>query len=173
MPLNTNSRRQLTLFVDPEQANEIEQVRQRFNPIQQALIDSHVTLCREDELIEWEVVSSNLQQLVAPGITIHFGPVTRFEQGLGVMLPAKGDNEEYHSLRAKVLAGIPGPFRRPEPHITLMHPRNSSCTNELFTAIQEFRFPVSLVFKEISLIEQVNGGKWHVLERYPLKGGAL
>lgn len=39
-------RLQLTLFVPPQQAASIEAIRQTVNPLQYALIKSHVTLCR-------------------------------------------------------------------------------------------------------------------------------
>lgn len=137
--------------------------------MQRGLIDSHVTLCREDEIVNREVILENLNTLNSASIAINFGEVTRFDNGRGVMLPALGENEAYHRLRAEVLAGVAAVIRRPEPHITLLHPRNSTCTDDIFSAIQERSFPATLVFREICLIEQVNGGKWKVLERYLLE----
>lgn len=45
-------RRQLTLFVAGGVAADIDNVRQRVDPVQFGLIAAHVTLCREDELAE-------------------------------------------------------------------------------------------------------------------------
>ena len=53
-------RRQLTLFVDPKDAINIEQVRNEFNPRQFEIIKAHVTLCREDEIQDLERVMTNL-----------------------------------------------------------------------------------------------------------------
>ena len=55
-----------------------------------------------------------------------------------------------------------------EHHITLMHPRNSICTDEIFKNIQETDLPSSLTFDNISLIEQVDGGEWQTLKVYKL-----
>ena len=41
-------RLQLTLFVPDDVAAVLEPIRQRLDPVQQGLIGSHVTLCRED-----------------------------------------------------------------------------------------------------------------------------
>ena len=166
--MNQQIRRQLTLFVNPTDAQEIEVVRKRFNPIQQALIACHVTLCREDELENLDAIIAHLKKLVAPAISISFGPVTRFEQGKGVMLPAYGDNESFHQLRSKILTGVVETIRKPEPHITLMHPRNSSCTDEIFANIQKQHLPTQLIFDKISFIEQVNGELWQTIQAYPL-----
>lgn len=167
--MNQQIRRQLTLFVNPQDALIIEAVRKRFNPQQQELIDCHVTLCREDEIDNIEAILANLQKLDTSEISIDFGRVTRFDNGKGVMLPALGENDGFHELRSKILAGINESIRRPEPHITLMHPRNATCTDELFEEIKKFSFPTRIVFTRISLIEQVDGGKWSVLQEFPIK----
>lgn len=159
-------RRQLTLFVNPKEAQEIEAVRKRFNPMQQELIDSHVTLCREDEIENLDAIIDNLKKLATLAISISFGRATRFENGKGVLLPALGENEAYHQLRSKILTGVLETIRRPEPHITLMHPRNSSCTDEVFEEIQKLYFPSKIVFTQISLIEQIDGAKWRVLQEF-------
>ena len=167
--MDKNIRRQLTLFVNKKDAQEIENIRKRFNLEQYNLIDSHVTLCREDEIENLSIVLDNLQQLDIPKIVIQFEKVTRFDNGKGVLIPSSGNNEEFHHLRSKVLTGLNMPVRRHEPHITLMHPRNCTCTDEIFKAIQKINLPISLSFDTISLIEQLNGGQWQTLETYILK----
>jgi 2'-5' RNA ligase len=167
--MDKNIRRQLTLFADKKDAEEIENIRKRFNPEQYHLIDSHITLCREDEIENIAVVLDNLQHLNAAKITIQFGELTRFNNSLGVLLPALDDNEQFHQLRLQVLAGLSMTVRRHQPHITLMHPRNSICTDEIFKTIQEFNLPTSLTFNNISFIEQVDGGQWRTLKIYKLK----
>lgn len=167
--MNQQIRRQLTLFVNPTDAQEIEAVRKRFNPSQQELIACHVTLCREDEIDNIEATLANLQKLNSIEISINFGRLIRFDNGKGVMLPAYGDNESFHQLRSKILTGVVETIRRPEPHITLIHPRNSSCTDEIFEEIQNLHFPSKIVFTRISLIEQIDGGKWSVLQEISSK----
>ncbi len=89
--MNSNLRRQLTLFVDPKVADNIERVRKTFNPIQFNLIKSHVTLCRENELQDLEVVISNLDKLRDKNLLIEFGEVIRTAGGKGVVLPGEGN----------------------------------------------------------------------------------
>jgi 2'-5' RNA ligase len=56
--------------------------------------------------------------------------------------------------------------RNPVPHITLMHPRNSTCTDEIFEELKKLKFALTMKFDRISLIEQVNNGKWKILENF-------
>lgn len=155
-------RRQLTLFVPPGDATVIEMIRSRYNPAQRALIDSHVTLCGEEEIAAFDRVLQNLGHRL-PVVTIDFGPVIRSEGGKGVLLPAVAGQEDFQQLRAKVLEGIVVAPRRQEAHITLMHPRNSTCTDATFEEIRVQALPGEITFNAISLIEQVDGGPWRVL----------
>lgn len=167
--MNKNIRRQLTLFVDKKDASEIESIRKKFNPKQQQLIDSHVTLCREDEIANIDKALDSLQNLDTSTITIQFGQVTKFDNNKGVLLPAFGDNEQFHQLRVKILTALNMPVRHHEPHITLMHPRNSSCTDEIFEEIGSVNLPTSLKFDTVSLIEQIDGGQWQTINIFNLK----
>lgn len=162
------TRIQLTLFVDPHDAVIIEQVRRTFNPVQYALIRSHVTLCREDELVHPGAVLKQLESLTLNSITIHFGPVTRFADGKGVMLPVGNNNAPFHALREIILADSPGKPRLHQPHLTLMHPRNATCTNSIFEQIKKYHLPARLTFRSICLIQQTGGVPWKILREYPL-----
>ncbi|WP_316786059.1 2'-5' RNA ligase family protein [Pedobacter frigiditerrae] len=156
------TRRQLTLFVENE---TIEEIRAKFNPIQQALIAAHVTLCREDELKDLEKVVSNIQALkIDKPIEISFNKVIRFENGKGVLIPAKENNNDFHNLRNAILISP----RKHFPHITLMHPRNSTCTDSIFEEIKSYQLPTTLFFNRINLIEQIDGGKWKVLDEFTI-----
>lgn len=168
MPPALNTRIQLTLFVGEPQAQPIEAVREQYNPEQFRLIKSHVTLCREDELQDLEKIVQNLTQNQLPGITISFGRPIRFSASKGVLLPASDDDTAFHALRAKVLAGHINLPRKQEAHITLMHPRNSTCTDAVFKEISGYRFPDTIRFDTISLIEQKNGGPWRTLQTFEL-----
>lgn len=87
------------------------------------------------------IVLDNLQQLDMSNIKIRFGQLTRFDNGIGVILPALDNNQRFHQLRLKVLSGLGMTVRRHEAHITLMHPGNSTCTDEIFKEIQETYLP--------------------------------
>lgn len=159
---------QLTLFIDENVSESIEKIRQEFNPEQYELIKSHVTLCREDELEQIEKVRQNLAKLNEGYITIDFGTVVRFSDGKGVLLPAAGNNESFQKLREKVLYGVIEKPRIHEPHITLMHPRNATCTDEIYEQIEQCTFPDKIQFRKVALIEQEPGMKWEILEEFQL-----
>lgn len=163
-----SKRTQLTLFVSENVSAAIEAVRRQYNPVQQSLIAAHVTLCREDELSDIEKVWQNLEQLYFPAITIHFGKPERFDEGKGVLLPALGENTSFQELRKTVLKGVIEQPRNHQPHITLLHPRNSICTDEIFLEICKRELPDSIQFNKISLIEQVDGGIWKLLQTFDL-----
>lgn len=164
-----SKRRQLTLFLEGQEAEAVETVRWAFNPLQYELIKAHVTLCREDEIEPLEKVMGNLTNLKLGRFAVDFGEVIRFSEGKGVLIPAIGDNVQFHKLREHILKGIIGKPRKHEPHITLMHPRNSICTDELFEYIQKHPFPNRVTFSKISLIEQKQGKEWVVLKEFYLK----
>jgi len=123
---------QLSLFIDETESVEIEKIRSIFNPEQYALIKSHVTLCREDELGEIEKVLRNLERLNADCITIDFGNAVRFSNGKGVLIPAIGSNESFQALRSKVLQEAIKIPRINEPPITLIPPRKPHCHSSIF-----------------------------------------
>ncbi|HMP30722.1 MAG TPA: 2'-5' RNA ligase family protein, partial [Saprospiraceae bacterium] len=104
--MTTIIRRQLTLFVEQKDAEQIERIRQKFNSIQFEIIKAHVTLCREDEILNLEKVKSNLFLLTQTDININFGKIERFDNGKGLFLPATNDNEEFDSFRKQVLSGL-------------------------------------------------------------------
>ena len=160
---------QLTLFIDVADSEAIEEIRKEFNPQQYELIKSHVTLCREDELEQIEKIVAHLNALDSGSITIDFGNVIRFANGKGVLLPAVGDHAQFQSLRAKVLHEVIEQPRLHEPHITLMHPRNATCTDEIFANIEKRNLPRKIKFNKITLIEQEMGMKWVVVKEFDLK----
>ena len=146
----------------------IDAVRREFNPEQYHVIKSHVTLCRENELEQIEKVMETLSELNHSCITIQFGEAIRFSDGKGVLLPATGDNETFHQLRKIALQPINEKPVKHQPHITLMHPRNSTCTDQLFEQIKKYQLLSHLSFTKISLIEQEYESKWHVLKEFYL-----
>jgi len=162
------TRKQLTLFINEPESLEIEKIRKTFNPEQYLLIKSHITLCREDEIEALEKVRTNLEQLNFHNFSIDFGKVVRFSDEKGVLIPAIGNCEAFHQLRKRLLAGIIEKPRMHEPHITLMHPRNSACTEAIFQEITTFKLPETITFNKISLIEQIPGEPWKVLAEWPL-----
>ena len=168
--MTTIIRRQLTLFVEQKDAEQIERIRQKFNSIQFEIIKAHVTLCREDEILNLEKVKSNLFLLTQTDININFGKIERFDNGKGLFLPATNDNEEFDSFRKQVLSGLIDNPRKQKAHITLMHPRNSTCTDNIFKQVATINLPTKLNFKKISLIEQKNGGQWKILQEFNLAG---
>lgn len=162
-----NIRRQLTLFLQ-DNFETIEKIRQRFNPKQFELIKAHVTLCREDEIGNVDQILNNLSLLNEQKITIRFEKPIRFDNGKGVFLKAHSDIKEFENLRKKILQNIIDEPREQMPHITLMHPRNSTCNDEIFDAINQVIFPSIITFSKISLIEKRKDEEWKVLKNFSL-----
>lgn len=163
-PEQNQIRRQLTLFVKDTEG-VIESIRKRFNPLQSLLISAHVTLCREDEIEPTEKVIQNLKFLKLDfPLKIRFDPVERFEDQKGVWLPGSKENKQFQELRKFVLKGVIDTPRQHFPHLTLMHPRNSTCTDAIFDQIRNHTLPSELSLDEISLIEQKNGGPWAIAD---------
>lgn len=160
---------QLTLFVEKNQSKVIEQIRKEYNPKQFDLINSHVTLCREDEIGEVDKVLEILSSLNHKCIIVNFDKAIRFSNGNGILMPSAGTNEQFQELRKSILQGLERTFRKHEPHITLMHPRNSTCTDRIFEQVSQIRLPHQVDFKKISLIEQEGGSKWNIIKELRLK----
>jgi len=164
------TRRQLTLFI-AEHNKAIEHIRAQFNPIQHNLIAAHLTLCREDEIEPVEKVIENIKSITrAEPLWLEFGPPERFENGKGVFIPVKKSHTAFSEFRKTILKGLNEHPREHLPHITLMHPRNSTCTDTIWEHIQKQELPTELRFDTISLIEQRNGGRWAVIEQFSLVG---
>ncbi len=144
----------------------IEKIRAEFNPKQYRLISAHVTLCREDEIEPIENIISRIKSIeLEKTIRIEFGKAERFSNGKGVCISSLDHNNEFKELR-KLVLGQTELEKEQVPHITLMHPRNSTCTNDIFERIEKYDLPTELNFGKISLIEQRNGGKWKVLQEF-------
>lgn len=160
----------MTLFV---QHNEIiEKIRKEFNPVQHQLIAAHVTLCREDEIKAIDLVIENIKLLrLKKPLRITFDQVARFEDGKGVLIPANKATHEFDELRREILKGVNNSPRQHQPHVTLMHPRNSTCTDYIFDQIRKCNLPAELSFDRISLIEQENDKPWRIKKEFLIVSG--
>lgn len=160
-------RRQLTLFIH-EPNGTIESIRAEFNPIQFHLIPAHVTLCREGEI---EPIQKTIERITSMSlqkpIRVTLEHLERFSNGKGVWLSSSGDNHEFKELRQMVL-GQPQLKKEQMPHLTLMHPRNSTCTDAIFKKISSHVLPTEFEFHKISLMEQKNGDAWKVLQEFDI-----
>ena len=156
------SRIQLTLFVE-DPSGVIEGLRAAHNPVQHSLIAAHVTLCREDELGTAEAVVAHLRDAELGGpLTLRFGAAARFSEGKGVWLPPDGPQPAFDALRKAALGATstPRPF---DAHLTLLHPRNATCTDAIFAEMQAAALPRQVVFDRVCLIGQQADGVWRVL----------
>ena len=159
-------RRQLTLFI-PDHHEVIEKVRSEFNPVQFELIAAHVTLCRENEIEKLDTIISNIQSIsLESAVRIEFDTIERFDNGKGLMIPGREKNDDFHTLRQKVLSGMQEINPHYKPHITLIHPRNSTCTDRIFDRVKKLQFPASIDFDTISMIEQTDGERWKIVRQF-------
>lgn len=156
--MEPNRRRQASLYLFDHFT--IESCRSRFNPAQARLIPPHVTLCREDEVTDWGAWQKSLESLLPLEITLEFGDPVREENF--VYLPVARGLEDFRQLRAKILRP---PVREHSPHLTLIHPRNGICSDEIFNEITANLRPFQYTFREVALIEQVDGGAWTLISR--------
>lgn len=157
------SRRQATLFFN-DAPPALKHCRQSFNPIQAALIPAHITLCREDEVFDWNAFERRVATLRTVELRLEFGSPIR--SGNSVLLPAVNGIEEFAALRRVLLSDDNSEPRPMNPHVTIIHPRNGNCTNEVFAEIDRLLQPFQWTFSEISLIEQENAGPWKTLVSY-------
>jgi 2'-5' RNA ligase len=118
--------------------------------------------------MEVDTIKETLRELHHRPILIDFDLPLRFSGGSGVLIPSKQKNPEFDNLRKALLSKWTGEPRSHQAHITLIHPRNSKCTDEIFAEISRLEFPNRILFNSISLIEQEDNKPWVVLEEYQL-----
>lgn len=153
-------RRQATLYLKGKK--EVDLIRHRFDPAQANIIGTHITLCREDEVENWDELAELVEFKKPSKLLLNFGLPQRDKNF--VWLPCE-DDSEFDRLRAEML----GPTARKQtPHLTLIHPRKGYCTDTIFAEITAAYAPFSYSFEEIAFIEQTDGGVWKVLETFGL-----
>ena len=155
------TRRQATLYLPLPDSTAIESLRSRFNRVQFELIRAHVTLCREDEVSDWDKFASRLSDLGSIEVTLSFGVPVR-DDNL-VYLPATGSTDSYDALRRSLLSTRNSVPRKHDPHITIIHPRNGICSDSVFDEISSQLKPFTTSFRCVTLIEQIDGGPWQDL----------
>ena len=155
-------RRQLTLFLPPAQRAIVEPIRQRLDSRQHAAIQAHVTLCRDEELVPWHVISQRLARLTDISITMQFAEPQVLKDGCVLLRPTHG-TEEYQNLRQSVFgssANVSG------AHITLLHPRNAVGVIYDLSEIAYALVGLTATFRTVALIEQYGSGAWSVKQAY-------
>jgi hypothetical protein len=157
-------RRQATLYLPSPFRTTVESIRSRLNRAQFDLIRAHVTLCREDEVCNWDEFASRLIAMDTIEVALEFGMPVR-DNDL-VYLPATGSSESFDKLRYSLLSTQGTLPRKHNPHITLIHPRNGTCSDCMFDEIASRCRPFSATFRRVSLVEQVDGGRWQDLKTF-------
>lgn len=160
---NVAIRRQATLYFNQPPTGLIES-RLRYNPVQANLIAPHVTLCREDEVTDWSAFEQRVAARLPIKLHMKFGEPTK--NGNSVLLPAITGALEFAALRRDLLFDGASEPRPMNAHVTIIHPRNGVCTEEIFAEIKRLLLPFEATFREVSLIEQHQGGPWKTLSRY-------
>lgn len=152
------NRRQASLYLP--NALHVESLRRRHNPVQARLIPAHVTLCREDEVDDWDAVRETLLSVCPFELTLEFGAPVR-EHNF-VFLPVRKGLDAFHAFRRTLLKAEP---RQHIPHVTIIHPRNGTCTDSIFEEIASNIEPFPCTFREVMLIEQKGDGPWFPFAR--------
>ncbi len=156
-------RQQLSLYVPPDTAKEIEAVRKIVDPIQYQLIPAHITLCREDELEDLGKIKARLSRISLPPLTLRFGQPEIFS-GHGWLMYCIEGEENFRALREYVLDKKN--IRNQSPHLTLAHPRNPKAAGNSLHNISAAPGNLTITFSTIHLIEQVGGDPWQLIEKY-------
>jgi hypothetical protein len=157
-------RRQATLYLPSPLSKTVESIRSRFNRAQFDLIRAHVTLCREDDVCDWDEFASSLIAVGTIDVALEFGLPVR-DNNL-VYLPTIGSNKSFDTLRNLLFSTRSTLPRKHNPHITLIHPRNGICPDAVFDEITSRCKPFSSTFRYVTLIEQVDGGHWQDLSTF-------
>ena len=160
----TNIRYQLTLFLPEQIAATVQAFRMKYNPVQAALIAPHVTLCRENELAQLTEVLHQVSIIYQPPLSIEFGTPELFAEGKGLWVPSAGT--AFNELRHRILKGSVKEMDAATPHITLVHPRNGTCTPEAIQAAAMLPFPASVTFSGCALIKQEDGKAWETIREF-------
>lgn len=159
-------RKQLSMYVPPEAAKEIEEVRRVLDPIQHGVIPAHITLCREDELADLSAIQQRLDKVALPPLRLRFGKPESFS-GHGVLLHCVGGEDAFIALREYLLDSKT--IRAQHPHITLAHPRNPKAAGNSMSHASCLRENIAITFATISLIEQEGNQPWRVLSKHALR----
>jgi 2'-5' RNA ligase len=157
-----STRRQLSLLLPEALRSRVEQIRQRLDPIQYALIPAHVTLCRDDELPDLQQLILRIERLEPFLITMNFGDPQELPDGCVLLRPSSGGGQ-FQALRQAIL----GPAAREYgAHLTLLHPRNATGALHDFPAIKRELDGLVVTFQNVSLIEQHGCNPWQVRGTY-------
>ena len=157
-------RRQVTLFLDQKDVIGIEAARAKWNPEQYQLIKAHITLIRDEKVKDFTEVVKRVERLQFPCFQVSFGDIERFYDGKGVFIPVLDPSGYLTQLRRKLSVND---FDY-DPHVTIMHPRNSRCTDETFTQLLKEPFPFQAGISSVSVIEQSNNSKWQITHQIEL-----
>ncbi len=166
-----NSRSQLTLFVPPPWGPRLDELRVTLDPRQAALIASHVTLCREDEIAGRNLLDlfSRVESSPAGPLNLIFGHAERF-CGHGILLPCKYGAGDFNRLREWLLQDQGA--REHGAHITLAHPRNPRSSGNTDSAPTACPEALAIQFAAVALIEQHGSSPWRVVQEASLGSSA-
>ena len=154
-----NERWQLSIFLTQVEVKNIEGIRSKYNPIQHDLIPAHITLARETEFLPDQQFLRKFKEVEFPRFQVGLGKAERFSEGKGVFIPIRDPEHKLTKLRA-LLRIQSTDF---SPHITIMHPRNATCTDEIFEDILKVKIPGHVQISNIKLIRQQSGERWEVM----------
>lgn len=155
-------RRQLTLFLPGAARAIVEPIRLRLDPLQYALIPAHVTLCRDEELPPWPLLSARLAALGRFSLSLRFGRPEQLADGCVLLRLVQG-SEPYQQLRQAML----GPAARLHgAHITLLHPRNAKGVSCNLADLGPVLDGIDIQFNSLALIEQLGQESWRVRQVY-------
>ena len=132
------------------------------DPRQHTLISAHVTLCRDEELVAWQIIEQRLASLGKFTVTMQFGEPQVLPDG-GVLMRATQGAGQYQHLRQIILGSSAGSH---DPHITLLHPRNAAGVAYNLAEMAPMLAGLRITFRTVALIEQHGVAPWSVRQEF-------
>jgi len=141
----------------------VDVVRAKHDSKQHSIIPAHATLCRDEEVDQWDIISPRINAIEQIEVDFTLGD-PELDDGGVIFLPILDGKQAFDDLRTELLGPI---YKQGFPHITIVHPRNVVATPDMLAEIRASALPDRVVLTEVVLIEQIDGGVWNTLESFP------
>lgn len=164
-------RRHLQFILAGPVADQIEVLRQRWDPVMAARSPAHISLAYPEEYDDETLLMSRAARAAnhTSRFTVTLGKVSGEQEGRGgVWFSVTDLARTWSTLRAAILST---PFRMLpiEPHVTVVHPRTSRRGPEALADLSAVRVSGKVDLSEIAYTETDASGM-RVLDRFQLLG---
>lgn len=157
--MSKRRRFQVTAFLPSPLADEVQAVRERWDPVLAARIAPHVTVLHS--VIDLDTVTSMLAEPFEP-LLLGFGAASCWEgdPARGIYLPVSDVDGGLEALRSRLL-GDAVPLIEYHAHVTLVHVRTAreGGADEAWAAVSDWRpLTDTIVIDDVALIGETRDG---------------